>query len=53
MAEQKQSKSEVGISFKVYNEFYKKLKIKATNEETTIKSYIIRLIEKDLGIENK
>lgn len=53
MAEEKQSKSETGISFKVYNQFYKKLKIKATNEEITIKDYLIGLIEKDLGTKNK
>lgn len=54
MAEQnKLSKSEVGISFKVDSQFYKQLKIKATNEEISIKDYLIGLIEKDLGIKNK
>jgi len=51
--EGKQQKTEVGISFKVNNQFYKQLKIKATNEEISIKDYLIGLIEKDLGTQNK
>ena len=36
------------ISFKVEDEFHKKLKLKATEEEKTIKEYIIQLIKKEL-----
>jgi predicted DNA-binding ribbon-helix-helix protein len=54
MAEQnKQPRQEVGISFKVFNQFYKQLKIRATEEETTIKDFIIKLIEKELGTKNE
>ena len=53
MAEQKQRNSETGISFKVDSQFYKQLKLRATNEDTTIKDFIIELIENKLGIKNK
>jgi flagellar basal body-associated protein FliL len=49
----KQRKSEIGISFKVNNDFYKKVKIQATEEEKTIKDFIIELMEQKTGTKNK
>lgn len=46
-------KQEVGISFKVNNDFYKKLKIRATEDEKTIKDFIIGLIENEIDYKNK
>jgi hypothetical protein len=47
-----QPKEQVGVCFKVLNPFYKKLKIKATEEDKSIKAYVIGLIENDLGMKN-
>jgi predicted DNA-binding ribbon-helix-helix protein len=49
----KQVKQQTGISFKVNNQFYKQLKIRATEEDKTIKDFIIKLIENELGSKNE
>jgi hypothetical protein len=41
------------IAFLIDDEFHKKIKLQATNEDKTIKNYIILLIEKDLEEKNK
>jgi predicted HicB family RNase H-like nuclease len=41
------------ISFQVDDELHMKLKIKATQEGTTIKEYIIKLIKDSLKDKNK
>lgn len=37
------------ISFKVENDFHKKIKIKAATEDKTIKDYLLGLADKDLN----
>jgi uncharacterized protein YciU (UPF0263 family) len=44
--------SEKAINFKVDSEFYKQIKIRVAEEETTLKDYVIKLIKQDLE-ENK
>ena len=38
------------IAFQIDDEFHKKIKIQATNENKSIKDYIIEIVKKDLEI---
>jgi len=40
----------VRITVDVYKKMHKAIKMKAMNEDVTIREYIIKLVEKDLGI---
>lgn len=45
--------SEKTMTIRLDEEFYKKIKLKALQENKTIKDYILNLVKQDLGEEEK